>query len=53
MRRRIYGVFDEKYLRPLAELFQKLGFTNGMVVHGVGGLDEISNIGPTKIVEFS
>jgi len=52
MKRRVYGVFDEKYLRPLAELFQKLGYKKGLAFFGVGGLDEISNIGPTKIVEF-
>lgn len=50
--RRIYGVFDERYLRLLAELYQKLGYQKGLVFHGEGGLDEISNIGPTKICEF-
>lgn len=52
MESRIYGVSDEKYLRPLAELFQKLGYKKGLVFYGVDGIDEISNIGPTKVCEF-
>lgn len=53
MKGRIYGVFDENYVRILAELFQKLGYKKGLTFHGVGGLDEISVIGPTKICEFT
>ncbi len=53
MKRRIYGVFDKKYLKPIAELFQKLGYKKGLVFFGTDGLDEVSNIGETKIVEFS
>jgi len=53
MKRRIYGVFDEKYLKPLAELFQKLGYNKGLVFCGIDGLDEVSNVGDTKIIEFS
>jgi anthranilate phosphoribosyltransferase len=49
---RIYGVFTDKHLLTIAKLFQKLGYRRGMVVHGVDGLDEISNLGPTKICEF-
>jgi len=53
MRRRIYGMFSEKYLRTIAELFQKLGYTKGMVFYGMDGIDEVSNIGKTKIVEYT
>jgi anthranilate phosphoribosyltransferase len=53
MKRRVYGVFSEKYLKPLSELFKKLEYSKGLVVHGVGGLDEVSNIGPTVIHEFT
>jgi len=52
MKYRIYGMFNDKYLRIIAELFQKLGYKRGIVCYGVDGLDEMSNIGPTKIVEF-
>src|SRR5438874_12462397 len=52
MKTRVYGVFSEKHVRSLAEIFQKLGYERGMVVHGLDGLDEISNVGPTRIAEF-
>lgn len=51
MEARLYGVFDPKFLRTIAELFLKLGYKRVMVVHGIGGLDEISNIGDTLVAE--
>jgi anthranilate phosphoribosyltransferase len=53
MERRIYGMFDKKYLRVVAELFQKMGYKKVLVFHGDDGLDEISNIGKTSICELS
>lgn len=53
MKRRVYGCTWEKHLLVLAELLRKLGYTRGMVVHGLDGIDEVSNIGKTKIVEFT
>src|SRR3989344_880251 len=53
MERRIYGIFDNKYSMPLAQLMQKLGYKKGLIVYGVSGLDEVSNIGDTKITEFT
>lgn len=52
MSRRVYGVFDERYLVPLAELYRNLGYDRAMIVNGVDGLDEMSNIGATRIVEL-
>lgn len=52
MKTRVYGLFSDKYLKTLAELFQRFGYRKGMFVYGVDGLDEISNIGPTKICEL-
>ena len=49
---RIYGVYDANYLEALAGLFLRLGYTRVMVVHGQAGLDEISNVGPTQIIEI-
>jgi anthranilate phosphoribosyltransferase len=48
---RLYGVYDERYLEVLAQLFSEMGCRRAMVVHGMNGLDEISNIGETKIAE--
>lgn len=53
MERRVYGVFDKKYLRVLTELFQKMGYKKVIVFHGDDGIDEISNIGTTSICELS
>lgn len=52
MERRIYGVFDNRYLNVLAKLFQKLSYKRVLLIHGVDGLDEVSNIGDTEIVEL-
>lgn len=53
MERRVYGIFDNKYSVMLAQLFQKLNYKKGLIICGKDGLDEISNIGKTEIVEFS
>lgn len=53
MRRRVYGVFAEKYMTVLADVFQQLGYDRVLVVHGRDGLDEISTIGETHIFEIS
>jgi len=51
LKRRIYGLYSERYLETLGELFAKLGYERTLTFHGVGGLPEISNIGKTVIVE--
>jgi anthranilate phosphoribosyltransferase len=53
MERRIYGIFDKKYLRVITELFQKMGYKKVLVFHGEDGLDEVSNVGKTSICELS
>lgn len=51
LKRRIYGCYDEKYLEVLGELFTNLGNERTLILHGVGGIPEASNIGDTVIVE--
>ncbi|NIQ04816.1 MAG: anthranilate phosphoribosyltransferase [Candidatus Korarchaeota archaeon] len=51
MKRRIYGMFTDRYLHTVSELFRKLGYTHTMVLYGADGLSEISNLGKTQIVE--
>jgi anthranilate phosphoribosyltransferase len=45
------GVFHERLVRLVAEAMVLLGVEHAMVVHGDGGLDEISLSGPTQIAE--
>ena len=43
------GVFDGKLLPLYAEAFKLLGRKCGWAVHGAGGLDEVSTLGPSLI----
>ena len=52
MDNRIYGVANPSHMSLLADLLQKLGYKRIMVVHGIDGLDEISNVGQTKVIEI-
>ncbi|MFQ6011107.1 MAG: anthranilate phosphoribosyltransferase [Nitrososphaerales archaeon] len=45
----VLGVYDESLVEPLAEVARNLGSKEAMVVHGTGGIDEISTFGPTKV----
>lgn len=48
----VLGVFDRKWVRPMAEVLQKLGSQHVLVVHAEDGLDEISIGAPTHIAEL-
>jgi anthranilate phosphoribosyltransferase len=45
----VLGVYDPKLTEPVAYALERLGCEEAMVVHGLGGLDEISTIGKTAI----
>src|SRR6266481_9484091 len=47
----VLGVFSADVLELVAETLRELGTERAMVIHGAGGLDEISLSGPTKIAE--
>jgi len=47
----VLGVFSAKVLAPVAETLAELGTKRAFVLHGAGGLDEISLSGETQIVE--
>jgi anthranilate phosphoribosyltransferase len=47
----VLGVFKAEYTDILANVLLNLGVQGAMVVHGAGGMDEISLAGPTRISE--
>lgn len=51
VKRQVVGVFDPKWLQPLAEVLQTLGSEHVWMVHG-DGLDELTTAGTTQIVEL-
>ena len=48
----LVGVFDHRWVRPIAEVFQNLGSVHTIVVHSEDGLDEISIAAPTSASEL-
>lgn len=44
----LLGVFDASFVVPMTEVLNRLGVERAMVVHGHGGLDEVSLSGPTQ-----
>jgi anthranilate phosphoribosyltransferase len=48
----VIGVFDRKWLEPLAKVLASLGSRHVLIVHADDGLDEISIGAPTEIVEY-
>lgn len=49
----VLGVYDPSRLEQLAEALRSLGCTSAWVVHGDGGLDEISPSGPTRVAALA
>jgi anthranilate phosphoribosyltransferase len=52
-RRQVIGVYDPKWLEPLAEVSGRLGGEKIWVVHGADGLDELSTTGVSHVAEWS
>ena len=48
----VLGVFDMKWVKPIAEVLKGLGSNNVLVCHSEDGLDEISTSAPTKVAEL-
>jgi len=45
------GVYSKELVRPIAEALVQLGSERAFVVHGAGGLDELSPVGPNDVCE--
>jgi anthranilate phosphoribosyltransferase len=47
----LIGVYSKELVRPIAEALVQLGSERAFVVHGAGGLDELSPVGPNDVCE--
>lgn len=52
VKRQLLGVFAAQWVEPLAKVLQGLGHEAAWVVHGAGGLDELSTLGPSQVAEL-
>jgi len=52
VKRQLVGVFDKKWMEPMAKSLKKLGSEHAMIVHGEDGLDEITTTGVTYVTEL-
>lgn len=52
-RRQVVGVADPALLELVARALRTLGHEHALVVHGEPGMDELSPLGPTRIVELA
>lgn len=48
----VMGVYSPDLVEVVARVLHRLGVQRGFVVHGAGGLDEVSPLGETKICEI-
>ena len=52
-RAQLMGVYDAALTEPLARVLQELGLCAAYVVHGHGGLDELTTTGPNRVSYFN
>jgi anthranilate phosphoribosyltransferase len=52
VKRQVIGVFDKKWLRPMAEALKSLGSEHAFVVNGEDGMDEITLTHKTNVAEL-
>ena len=48
VKRQVVGVFDDRWVEPLAAVLRNLGSLHAWVVHGSDGLDELTTTGSTS-----
>jgi len=52
VKRQVIGVFSPDWVEPLARVLSGLGHEHAWVVHGAGGLDELSTTGTSLVAEL-
>jgi anthranilate phosphoribosyltransferase len=50
-RAQVIGVYSPELVRTIAEVLARLGTSRAYVVHGGGGIDELSPVGPNLVAE--
>ena len=50
--RQLLGVYDQRWVEPLAHVLKKLCSERAWVVHGSDGLDELTTTGPSTVAEL-
>jgi anthranilate phosphoribosyltransferase len=50
-RAQVVGVYSEHLVRTIADVLAQLGARRAYVVHGAGGIDELSPVGPNLVAE--
>jgi anthranilate phosphoribosyltransferase len=49
VKRMLVGVFSPDWIEPMANALRDLGAESAWIVHGAGGVDEMTLAGPTKV----
>ena len=52
VKKQVVGVFSRQWLKPLATVLAHLGSEHSLVVSSLDGLDEISVVAPTEVLEY-
>ena len=52
-RAQVVGVYSPQLVRTIAEVLAQLGSRRAFVVHGAGGIDELSPCGPNEVCEVA
>ncbi|PWE17230.1 anthranilate phosphoribosyltransferase [Marinicauda salina] len=52
-KRQLLGVFDPRWLEPMAEALRDLGAERAWMVHGADGLDELTTTGESAVAELA
>lgn len=52
VKRQVIGVFSPDWVEPLAQVLKGLGHERAWVLHGAGGLDELSTTGTSTVAEL-
>ena len=52
VKRQLTGVYDPRWMRPMAETLKELGSEHVWIMYGTDGLDELTTTAPSQVVEL-